>query len=166
MRLPRDPSRYFFLIFTDQLQNMNPPVIRYTLTPNAKYKPKICDHSNGLDLPFHNDVLLEPYQILKVNLGCRLQFPDHFCGLLLNKSSALTTYNIQVHCGLIDVGYTGEIQAVIENKSSQPQTLVAGTAVVQLLVIPSPIPVFQETAQLTDTVRGGFGSTGQLFEPV
>jgi dUTPase len=88
---------------------MNPPVNRYTLTPNAKYKPKICDHSNGSDLPFHNDVLLEPYQILKVNLDCRLQFPDHFCGLLLNKSSALPTYNIQVHCGLIDVGYTGEI---------------------------------------------------------
>ncbi len=126
---------------------MHPPVVRYTLTPNAKYKLKICDHSNRLDLPFHDDVLLNPYQIFKGSLGCRLQFPVHFCGLLLNKSSSLPTYNIQVHCGLIDVGYTGEIQAVIENKSSQPQTLVAGTAVVQLLVIPSPIPVFQETNQ-------------------
>jgi dUTPase len=145
---------------------MHPPVVRYTLTPNAKYKPKICDHSNELDLPFHDNVLLNPYQILKVSLGCCLQFPVHFCGLLLNKSSALPTYNIQVHCGLIDVGYTGEIQAVIENKSSQPQTLVAGTAVVQLLVIPSPIPVFQETNQLTSIERGGFGSTGQQFERV
>jgi dUTPase len=59
-----------------------------------------------------------------------------------------------------------KFQTVIENKSSQPQTLVAGTAVVQLLVIPSPIPVFQETNQLTGIERGGFGSTGQHFEHV
>jgi dUTPase len=145
---------------------MNSPLVLYQLTSGAKYKPKLCDNSNGLDLPFHEDIHLEPNQILKVKLGVCVQFPTHFCGLLLNKSSAITKFNVQVYCGLIDIGYTNELQTVIQNMSNEVCILPAGTALVQLLVIPSPIPTFSLCENITYSERGSFGSTGQNFDPI
>jgi dUTP pyrophosphatase len=145
------------------------PEVLYRLTKAAQFYPVLRDNSNGFDLPLQNDLHLEPFTILKVNLGVCIQFPPNFCGLLINKSSAITLFKTKVYLGLIDHGYTKELQAVIQNISQHPQFLPAGLAIAQLLVIPAPIPKF--TMCLADklpkeTERGGFGSTGQHFERV
>jgi dUTPase len=87
----------------------------------------------------------------------------------VNKSSAVTLFNTKVYFGLIDNSFTNELQAVIQNISNHSQILPAGIAIVQLLVIPAPIPKF--TLCLADTLpnattRGSFGSTGQHFKHV
>jgi dUTPase len=78
-------------------------------------------------------------------------------------------FKTKVYFGLIDNGYTKELQAVIQNISTCEQILPAGIAIVQLLVIPAPIPKFtlcQTTKLPNATSRGSFGSTGQHFERV
>lgn len=140
------------------------PIVFYRLHARSQYLPKICPDSNGLDLPFQEDVILQPHQVLKVDLGVQFQLPKHFCALLMNKSSARMKYNISVTLGLIDIGYTNFLQTVIQNMSNEKVVLPAGTAVAQLLLLPSQIPSFENTWPQPTSDRGGFGSTGQDFE--
>ena len=122
--------------------NKSQPTVYFRLHPDSVYKPKICEDSNGLDLPFQEDVFLAPHELKKVNLGVQFQLPKHFCALLMNKSSARLKYEITVTLGLIDKGFQDYIQVVIQNMSKKPLILPAGTAVAQLLLIKSKIPEF------------------------
>jgi dUTPase len=113
--------------------------VHYSLHPEAKILPKICNASNGLDIPLQENVHFKPYEIKKVNLKIKFQFPKHHCALLMNKSSARTVFNINVQLGLIDVGYHDYVIAVLQNMSEEPNILYAGTAVAQLLLLPAKI---------------------------
>ena len=142
---------------------MDIPPIKYTLTESATYQPKICALSNGIDLPLQADVTIEPLQTKKVNLGVRFIIPEKHCGLLMNKSSALTKFGIKVTLGLINYGFNGEIETVLENTESQSTTLQKGTAVCQLLILPADVPALQKDWIEPATQKGSFGSTGQDF---
>ena len=72
------------------------------------------------------DVTIEPLQTKKVNLGVRFIIPEKHCGLLMNKSSALTKFGIKVTLGLIDYGFNGEIETVLENTKSQKHYVAKG----------------------------------------
>ena len=84
----------------------------------------------------------------------------------MNKSSARTKFHVQVQLGLIDVDYHNYIIIVIQNMTNQPLTLPKGIAVAQLLIVPNPIPQFENNWPHTDSTRGAFGSTDQKFETV
>jgi dUTPase len=140
------------------------PIVHYSLHPEAKILPKICNASNGLDIPLQENVHFKPYEIKKVNLKIKFQFPKHHCALLMNKSSARTVFNINVQLGLIDVGYHDYVIAVLQNMSEEPNILYAGTAVTQLLLLPAKIPHFNDEWPETNSTRGSFGSTGQNFQ--
>ena len=146
--------------------NKSQPTVYFRLHPDSVYKPKICEDSNGLDLPFQEDVFLAPHELKKVNLGVQFQLPKHFCALLMNKSSARLKYEITVTLGLIDKGFQDYIQVVIQNMSKKPLILPAGTAVAQLLLIKSKIPDFVPEWPEATGSRGSFGSTGQEFEKI
>ncbi len=68
--------------------------------------------------------------------------------------------------GLIDVGYSDTVQAVIQNMLNKELILEAGLAVAQLLLLPAPIPEFTSDWIEPVTQRGGFGTTGQEFQRV
>ena len=140
------------------------PIAYYSLHPEAKILPKICNNSNGLDIPLQEDVNFTPFEKKTVDLKIRFQFPKNHCALLMNKSSARTKYNMNVQLGLIDVGYHDYVKAVLQNMDNKPTTLYAGTAVAQLLLLPSQIPYFQDEWPESQSTRGSFGSTGQDFK--
>jgi len=142
------------------------PIVSYNLHPEAKFKPKICEESNGIDLPFQESVTLQPNELKKVNLKVQFKLPKHHCALLMNKSSARLKYNIAVTLGLIDIGFTNFLQVVIQNMSNEKMTLPAGTAVAQLLVLPSQVPTLDNSWSVIEQSRGSFGSTGQDFESI
>jgi dUTPase len=147
-----------------EIQKEANPMVYYSLHPTATKLPKICADSNGLDIPLQETIKFEPYEIKKVNLKIKFQFPKNHCALLMNKSSARTKYNVNVQLGLIDVGYHDFVMAVIQNTLNKPVVLYAGTAVAQLLLLPAKIPEFREEWPLTHSKRGSFGSTGQTFQ--
>ena len=64
------------------------PLVKFQLSPLVKFKPKICDLSNGWDLPLQESVGLKPMEYKKVDLGVKIILPKHYCTLLINKSSA------------------------------------------------------------------------------
>ena len=65
--------------------------------------------------------------------------------------------------GVIDSDYRGEINVVLHNHGSAPQTIENGERVAQLLITPVLQPAYEIAETLTDTARnaGGFGSTGK-----
>ena len=65
--------------------------------------------------------------------------------------------------GVIDSDYRGEINVVLHNHGSAPQTIENGERVAQLLITPVLQPAYEIAETLTDTDRnaGGFGSTGK-----
>jgi dUTPase len=140
------------------------PEVLFDIHPTANFLPKICENSNGLDIPLQEKLFLHPAELSKVNLKIRFQLPKHYCGLLMNKSSARVKYNVQVQLGLIDVGFTDYLQIVVQNMSSEIIQINAGIAIAQLLLIKNKIPVFKNLWPHVENVRGSFGSTGQSFQ--
>lgn len=118
----------------------------------------------GFDLRIHEDVTLRPHQPSDlIDLGVKVQIPDNCVGLIAVRSSlgkrGITLAN---SVGVIDSGYRGSIKASFVNLHDAPQTLLAGTRVAQLLVVPlQPVKVeFVEALDSSDRGAGGFGSTG------
>ena len=140
------------------------PLVKFQLSPLVKFKPKICDLSNGWDLPLQESIGLKPMEYKKVDLGVKIILPKHYCALLMNKSSARVKYGVHVFLGLIDVGYHNFLQTVIQNVSGKEITLPAGIAVAQLLVFESRIPKFELGWDELESRNGSFGSTGNDFE--
>ncbi len=140
------------------------PKVRYNLDPTAELSPKLCLESNGLDIPIQEDEIFEPYELKKVNLRIRFQFPKHYCALLLNKSSARLKYEVNIQLGLIDIGYHNYVAAVIQNMTDREIILRKGTAVAQLLLIKAKIPTFVNEWPETPSTRDRLESAGQNFE--
>ena len=64
--------------------------------------------------------------------------------------------------GVIDADYRGEIMVALHNHTDIPQSISAGERIAQLVITPYIVADFEETDELSQTVRGegGFGSTG------
>jgi dUTPase len=154
-------------IYTSDLAKSDSrPLVRYQMKPGSVYKPKICDLSNGLDLPLQEEVILLPNELKKVDLGIKLLIPKNYCAFLMGKSSARVKYYIQVYLGLIDVGYRDYLQVVIQNMSMEKVVLGKGIAICQFLLIKSKIPSFELGWEELEDRGGSFGSTGQNFEKI
>ena len=65
--------------------------------------------------------------------------------------------------GTIDSDYRGEIKCIVVNLSNEPQTILPGERIAQLVVARYERIEWAETSDLTTSARGasGFGSTGQ-----
>jgi len=161
---PLNKSRRTAQSFQLSVKRQNPTLkINYKLNEKADFSPKICDLSNGVDIPFQKTVHLGPKEIKRVKLGISFQIPKNYCGLLFNKSSALLKYHVKVALGLIDQGFTKEIETVLENALDTEITLEKGIAVCQLLILPAQVPLLCNSWKNIGTNRGKFGSTGQDF---
>jgi dUTP pyrophosphatase len=64
--------------------------------------------------------------------------------------------------GVVDCDYRGEVKVALHNHGEVEQTVSCGERVAQLVITPYITARFEETEELSSTVRGagGFGSTG------
>jgi dUTP pyrophosphatase len=64
--------------------------------------------------------------------------------------------------GTIDSDYRGELKVIIINLSPEPQTIIHGERIAQMVIAKYEQAVLKEVEILSDTKRGtgGFGSTG------
>lgn len=126
----------------------------------------------GADLASKEDVYLTKDVRTLIKTGVKVEIPVGFVGLLFPRSS-LSKLNITMtnSVGVIDSSYRGEIMASLmyiglNNNAAIGFTdsvfITAGQKIVQLVILPITLPVFNIVDKLTDTVRGtgGFGSTG------
>jgi dUTP pyrophosphatase len=89
----------------------------------------------------------------------RVEAPDG----IAPRSGLAVRYAIDVHAGVIDPDYTGEVIGALQNHGDLPLQIKAGERFAQLIIEKCEFVEVQEVKELTATARGaaGFGSTGR-----
>ena len=136
-----------------------------TLRENAVLPSYGSDYAAGADLYACNAVTVEPGATEFVQTGLALEVPAGYAGLVYARSGLACKKGLAPanKVGVIDADYRGEIMVALYNHSSQAVEIEPGERVAQLVITPYLTAVFEETEELSDTVRGegGFGSTGR-----
>lgn len=112
-----------------------------------------------------DSLTLAPLQRVLVPTGLQLAIPQGFEGQIRPRSGLATKRGLTVPNapGTIDSDYRGEILVALINLDPQPQTIVRGERIAQLVIAPVVQAEFVVAATLDSTARGdgGFGSTGR-----
>jgi dUTP pyrophosphatase len=138
----------------------------YDLTTDLAFSTR---GDSGVDLKVSSPGALHfsPFETKKVPLGIRVQ-PFHGQGpprglLMMPRSSIYKTpLRMSNSVGLLDVGYTGELYACLDNVKPEPYTLERGAKLVQLVDFSGvPLRLYPvDEIEATERGEGGFGSTG------
>lgn len=118
-------------------------------------------HGNdaGADVYMPYDCTLQLGEIAKIPLGFGMEVPDGYAGFVFPRTS-MAIKGLVCELPPVDSGYRGEVHAIISNVSNQPQQLLKGMRVGQLVITPVVIADFvSELGAQRGT--GGFGSTGK-----
>ena len=135
------------------------------LTEKAIVPTYGTEFSAGADLyNLDTPVVIEPHQTTLIHTGIAVEIPEGYCGLIFARSGLATKRGLAPanKVGVIDCDYRGEVMVALHNHTDIPQTVANGERIAQLVITPYVVADFEETDELSETVRGegGFGSTG------
>ena len=123
------------------------------------------EYSAGADLYAAGEKYeIEPHKTVLVKTGLSMEIPEGYAGLIFARSGMASKRGLAPanKVGVIDADYRGEIMVALHNHSEKSATVENGERIAQLAILPFLKAEFEETEELSDTVRGvgGFGSTG------
>lgn len=136
------------------------------LRADAMLPQYATEHSAGADLYACLDqpVEIKPHTTVMIPLGFAMAIPDGWVGLTFARSGIATKQDLAPanKVGVIDSDYRGEWWIPLHNHGEKTHTVVPGTRIAQLVIVPYMTAIFTETENLEETERGGggFGSTG------
>ena len=137
------------------------------LRPGAQLPTFGSQYAAGADLYACLDeaVTIEPGQTAFIPTGLAMEIPVGYAGLVYARSGLACKRGLAPanKVGVIDSDYRGEFLVALHNHGTAAQTVANGERIAQLVITPVLMPEYEETEELTDTVRGsgGFGSTGK-----
>lgn len=110
-------------------------------------------------------VTIAPGETVFIPTGIAMAVPRGCAGLIYARSGMACKRGLAPanKVGVVDSDYRGEINVVLHNHGSVPQTVVHGERIAQMMITPVLTPAYEAAEELSDTVRntGGFGSTGK-----
>ena len=122
--------------------------------------------SSGMDLRANlpEPITLQPLQRSLIPTGLFIEMPLGIEAQVRPRSGlavkqGLTCLNSP---GTVDSDYRGEIKVLLINLSNEPQPIVHGDRIAQMVFVKVEVATLLLVQELTDTVRaaGGFGHTG------
>jgi len=122
--------------------------------------------SSGMDLRANlpEPITLQPLQRSLIPTGLFIEMPLGIEAQIRPRSGSavkqgLTCLNSP---GTVDSDYRGEIKVLLINLSNEPQQIVHGDRIAQMVFVKVEVATLLLVQELTDTVRaaGGFGHTG------
>lgn len=125
------------------------------------------EYAAGADLyaVADGEVEIAPGETKLVHTGLAMEIPEGYAGLIYARSGLASKKGLAPanKVGVVDADYRGEVMVALHNHSNATQKIDAGERIAQLVVAPFLKVDFEETEELSDTVRGagGFGSTGK-----
>lgn len=136
------------------------------LTDKAKIPTKGTPDSGAYDLYATECVTINPGCRKAVATDLAVEIPVGYVALVCPRSGNALTHGITVlnSPGVVDADFRNGIKVIVINQDPCAGFLVnTGDRVAQLLFVKAESVVFEEVAELSDTVRGkgGFGSTGK-----
>jgi dUTP pyrophosphatase len=146
---------------------MVPRVQIKKLRPDAVVPKYMTANAAGLDLCAAIDaaITVQPHQRITIGTGLAMAIPDGFEGQVRPRSGLARSHGITLvnAPGTVDADYRGEISILLINHGAEPFAINAGDRIAQLVIAPVVQAELVETAELSETARGGggFGSTGR-----
>ena len=143
---------------------MNIPVKK--LKENATMPTYGSEYAAGADLYACIDeaVIINPGETHMIPTGLAMELPMGYAGLIYPRSGMASKRGLAPanKVGVVDPDYRGEFMVALHNHSLTSQTVEPNERIAQLVITPFITANFEETEELSDTVRGagGFGSTG------
>jgi dUTP pyrophosphatase len=123
------------------------------------------DGDAGFDLTVSQSVTIQPGQMVDVPCNLAVELPDWAWGLIVGRSSTLRTKGLQVHMGVVDSGYRGELFAAVSTLGQAPVAVEAGERLAQLIVVSNQsrglAPLLVSQLSASDRGTRGFGSSGR-----
>ena len=114
-------------------------------------------------------VYLMPQSKVHLHTGIRMEIPDGYCGLLMNRSSLSNEDDLTIcdNVGLIDSDYRGEVTLWMYNNSDEIKFIPNHSRICQIVLVRHLTSPMEEIDALSYTVRGsgGYGSTGNMTIP-
>lgn len=131
------------------------------VSPEISIPARGSQQAAGLDITASTATVIPPNGQAKVPTGIKAQ-ALHGTYLRIAPRSELALKGIDVAAGVIDRDYTGEIQAILVNNTSEPFTVQPNDRIAQLITEHIATPQVKIVDKLPTTERGtqGFGSTG------
>lgn len=116
----------------------------------------------GADIRSPIDFVIPARSYAIIDTGVHVQIPKGYVGFLKSKSGINLVMDT-VGEGVIDSGYTGSIKVKLYNLGDKKHSFARGQKIIQLVILPVFLCVFEEVDHLEKTERGdnGFGSTGK-----
>ncbi len=136
------------------------------LNENAVIPTYGSEYSAGADLYacVPDSISIAAGETVLVPTGLVMEIPQGYAGLIYARSGLASKKGLAPanKVGVIDADYRGEIMVALHNHSGKGADVAPGERIAQLVITPFLKAVFDETDELSDTVRGagGFGSTG------
>ena len=123
------------------------------------------EYAAGADLySCEGELTFAPGETKMVHTGLAMQIPVGYVGLVYARSGIASKRGLAPanKVGVVDSDYRGEIMVALHNHSTEPQSIVAGERIAQMVIAPYLTVNYVETDTLDETDRGtgGFGSTG------
>lgn len=110
-------------------------------------------------------ITLMPGQRALIPTGLVLEIPEGWEVQIRPRSGLALKHGIGLpnSPGTIDCDYRGPLGVILINFGDQPFVVAHGERIAQMVVAPAPQAVFEEVADVSQTLRGagGFGSTGR-----
>jgi dUTP diphosphatase len=137
------------------------------LSPDVALPQYQTPGSAGFDLAASADVTIAPGAIALVPTGLVIQAPPGHClGIFARSSTPLKRGLVVANgVGVVDEDYCGpsdEVRIQVLNFTQAPVTVARGDRLAQGLFLPVTRAAWQEeTGDLRDGSRGGFGATGR-----
>ncbi len=99
-----------------------------------------------------------------VHTGIAIELPEGTVGLVYARSGLACKKDLAPanKVGVIDCDYRGEVMVALHNHGKEERAVEHGERIAQLVIAPYYVAEFEESGELSQTVRGagGFGSTG------
>ena len=144
--------------------NANVPVKK--LKPDAIIPTYGSEYAAGADLYAYIEetITFQPGDTILIHTGLAMEIPEGYAGLIYARSGLASKKGLAPanKVGVIDADYRGEIMVALHNHNTIPVSIEPGERIAQLVITPYLTAHFDETKELSNTVRGtgGFGSTG------
>ncbi len=136
------------------------------LHSNAVLPTYGSEYAAGADLSacIEQTETFAPGETKLIPTGLAMEIPAGYAGLIYARSGLASKKGLAPanKVGVVDADYRGEIMVALHNHSNAPVSIEPKERIAQLVITPYLTAHFEETEQLSDTVRGegGFGSTG------
>ena len=136
------------------------------LNENAVTPTFGSEYAAGADLySAEEEIVINPNETAFIGTGIACAIPKYMVGLVFARSGLACKKGLAPanKVGVIDSDYRGEIKVALHNHGKEPQTVLKGERVAQMVIMDYHPCAYIESESLDETKRGegGFGSTGR-----